>query len=140
MTLIFLFLTIALAKANVELNNVTVKTTARRESAAALYSVQKNASAISDAISAEVIKKSPDRNTSEVLRRVKVHPQDNKFVVIRGLNERYNASLLNNLRFAQHRAGQKAFSFDIILHPSSIISPFINRPHPTCPAILPAER
>lgn len=116
----FSFLTIALAKANVELNNVTVKTTARRESAAALYSVQKNASAISDAISAEVIKKSPDRNTSEVLRRVSgTSVQDNKFVVIRGLNERYNASLLNNSVLPSTEPDKKAFSFDII--PSSVI-------------------
>lgn len=91
------FINISIAKVNVQLSGVVVKTTARRETAASLYTVQKNASAISDAISAEVIKKSPDRTTSEVLRRVSgTSIQDNKFVIIRGLSERYNSSLLNN--------------------------------------------
>jgi TonB-dependent receptor len=114
------FINISLQKANVELTNVVIKTTARRETAAALYTTQKNSSAISDAISAEVIKKSPDRNTSEVLRRVSgTSIQDNKFVIIRGLNERYNSSLLNNSVLPSTEPDKKAFSFDII--PSSLI-------------------
>jgi len=111
---------IALGKANVQMSGVVVKTTVRRETAASLYTVQKNSSAISDAISAEVIKKSPDRTTSEVLRRVSgTSIQDNKFVIIRGLSERYNSSLLNNSVLPSTEPDKKAFSFDII--PSSLI-------------------
>ena len=61
---------ISLERASGDLGTVIVKASARKESVATLYSIQRNSSAISDAISAEVIKKSPDRNTSEVLRRV----------------------------------------------------------------------
>jgi TonB-dependent receptor len=111
---------IELERAAGDLGNVIVKASVRRESVATLYSVQKNSSAISDAISAEVIKKSPDRNTSEVLRRVSgTSIQDNKFVIIRGLAERYNTSMLNNSILPSTEPDKKAFSFDII--PSSLI-------------------
>jgi TonB-dependent receptor len=111
---------VALERASGDLGNVVIKANARRETVATLYSLQKNSSAISDAISAEVIKKSPDRNTSEVLRRVSgTSIQDNKFVIIRGLSERYNTSMLNNSVLPSTEPDKKAFSFDII--PSSLI-------------------
>ena len=111
---------ISLERESANMNNVVVRTNARRESVASLYVMQKNSSAISDAISSEVIKKSPDRNTGEVLRRVSgTSVQDNKFVIIRGLNERYNTSLLNNSVLPSTEPDKKAFSFDII--PSSLI-------------------
>jgi TonB-dependent receptor len=113
-------LTISLQKSNNELAAVVVTSSARRESLNSLYLAQKNSSAISDAVSAEIIRKSPDRNTSEVLRRVSgTSIQDNKFVIIRGLSERYNASLLNNTTLPSTEPDKKAFSFDII--PSSLI-------------------
>ncbi|MDE3235342.1 MAG: TonB-dependent receptor [Bacteroidota bacterium] len=107
------------AKANV-LNEVTVKSSAKKETIASIYSLQKNSSSISDGISAEVIKKSPDRNIGDVLKRVSgASVQDNKFVVVRGLNERYNISMLNNAVLPSTEPDKKAFSFDII--PSSLI-------------------
>lgn len=104
-----------------QLELVVVKSTsAKRESIASIYLTQKNSSAISDGISADMIKKSPDKNTGEVLKRVSgASVQDNKFVVIRGLNERYNASLLNNSILPSTEPDKKAFSFDII--PSSLV-------------------
>ena len=114
------FISVSLEKSNLQLSNVIVRSSAKRESTASLYTIQKNSSAISDAISAEVIKKSPDRTTSEVLRRVSgTSIQDNKFVIIRGLNERYNSALLNNSVLPSTEPDKKAFSFDII--PSSLI-------------------
>ncbi|MEJ7681037.1 MAG: TonB-dependent receptor plug domain-containing protein [Segetibacter sp.] len=92
----------------------------RRETISSLYLQQKNSSSISDGISAEVIRRSPDRSTGEVLKRVSgASVQDNKFVVIRGLSERYNTSLLNNSVLPSTEPDKKAFSFDII--PSSLI-------------------
>ncbi len=111
---------VALQPVTAELNTVVVTSSARREGVASLYTTQKNASAISDAISSEIIRKSPDRNTSEVLRRVSgTSIQDNKFVIIRGLSERYNSSLLNNSILPSTEPDKKAFSFDIL--PSSLI-------------------
>lgn len=113
-------LALTLTRNNKDLQAVVITSSARRENIATLYATQKNAAAISDGVSAEVIRKSPDRNTSEVLKRVSgASIQDNKFVVIRGLNERYNASLLNNALLPSTEPDKKAFSFDII--PSSLI-------------------
>ncbi len=113
-------ISVSLEPASTTLNGVVIRSSGRRESIASVYSIQKNSSAISDGISAESIRKSPDRNTGEVLRRVSgTSVQDNKFVVIRGLSERYNSSLLNNTVLPSTEADKKAFAFDII--PASLI-------------------
>lgn len=113
-------LNVSLNKSGTQLQNVVVTASMRRETVASLYQVQKNSSAISDGISSEIIKRSPDRNTGEVLKRVSgASVQDNKFVVIRGLSERYNVSMLNNSILPSTEADKKAFAFDII--PSSVV-------------------
>lgn len=71
-------------------------------------------------ISRQQISKSQDKNASEVLRRVSgVTIVDDRFVVVRGLIERYNTVLLNNSVAPSVESDQRAFSFDII--PSSMI-------------------
>lgn len=113
-------LNITIDRANSQLENVVVTASVRKEAVASLYAVQKNSSSISDGISAEVIRRSPDRNTGDVLKRVSgASVQDNKFVVIRGLSERYNVSMLNNSVLPSTEADKKAFAFDIL--PSSIV-------------------
>lgn len=97
------------------LSEVTVTATYRRESVAALYAQQKNSVQISDGISADVIRRSPDRNTGDVLKRVSgTTIQDGKFVVVRGLADRYNSNLLNSATLPSTEPDKKAFSFDII--------------------------
>jgi TonB-dependent receptor len=112
---------VTLKRASSQLSDVTVRSAGtRRETISSIYLQQKNSSSISDGISAEVIRRSPDRSTGEVLKRVSgASVQDNKFVVIRGLSERYNTSLLNNSVLPSTEPDKKAFSFDII--PSSLI-------------------
>ncbi|MFT3902364.1 MAG: TonB-dependent receptor [Niabella sp.] len=123
-------LSISLEKSSSELEGIVVKSTAKRESTAALYSVRKISSSISDGISADMIRKSPDKNTGDVLKRVSgASIQDNKFVVIRGLSERYNVSMLNNSVLPSTEADKKAFSFDII--PSSVVDNIVIYKSPT---------
>ncbi len=113
-------LNISLEHSSATLSSVVIRSSPRRESIASLYSIQKNSSSISDGISAESIQRSPDRNTGEVLKRVSgTSVQDNKFVIVRGLNERYNTSLLNNSVLPSTEPDKKAFSFDII--PASLV-------------------
>lgn len=121
---------VSLERKGKQLQGVEVKASIRKENLSSLYLTQKNSSSISDGISAEVIKKSPDRNTGEVLKRVSgASVQDNKFVVIRGLNERYNVSMLNNSVLPSTEADKKAFSFDII--PSSVVDNLVVYKSPT---------
>lgn len=107
-----------------ELEGVVIRTTAKRETLNALYLTQKNAATVSDGISAEAIKKSPDKSTGEVLKRVSgTTIQDNKFVIIRGLSDRYNTALIDNAFLPSTEPNRKAFSFDII--PSALIDNII---------------
>lgn len=102
------------------LNEVVIKATYRQQSIGALYAMQKNSVSISDGTSSEVIKKSPDRNTADVLKRVSgATVQDNKFVVIRGLSDRYNNAMLDGASLPSTEPNRKAFSFDIV--PSNLV-------------------
>ncbi len=97
------------------LDEVVIKSSkARAESVKTLLLMQKNSINVSDGISAETIKRTPDKNTSDVIKRISgASIQDNKFVVIRGLNDRYNAAYLNGAPLPSSEPDRKAFSFDI---------------------------
>jgi len=119
-------LTISLLEKNNQLDEVVIKapTKAKVESVKSLLTMQKNSATVSDGISAETIKRSPDKNTSDVLKRISgASIQDNRFVIIRGLNDRYNASLLNGSPLPSSESDRKAFSFDIF--PSNMLDNII---------------
>lgn len=102
------------------ISEVVIVARASRESQSALTILQKNSSTIGDGISSETIKRTPDRTTGDVIRRVSgASIQDNKFAVIRGLNDRYNIAMLNGALLSSTEPDRKAFSFD--LFPSSML-------------------
>ena len=107
------------------LENVVIKTTSRRqENTSALLSFQKNNTALSSGLAADFIRRTPDKNTGEVLKRVSgTSIQDGKFVVVRGLSDRYNSALINNAQLPSTEPDKKAFSFDVI--PSSLVDNII---------------
>ncbi len=103
-----------------DLNEIEVVVTLNKENNTALILQQKNNGSLSDGISAETIRKSPDKNTSDVLKRVSgASIQDNKFAIIRGLNDRYNSAFLNGAPLPSTESDRKAFSFDIF--PSNML-------------------
>lgn len=103
-----------------DLQEVEVVVTLNKENNTALVLQQKNNTSISDGISAETIKRTPDKNTADVLKRVSgVTIQEDKFVIVRGLNERYNASYLNGSPLPSTEPDKKAFAFD--LFPSNML-------------------
>jgi len=114
-------LNISLPEKNNQLDEVVIKNTkAKVESVKSLLTMQKNSANVSDGISAETIKRTPDKNTSDVLKRISgASIQDNRFVIVRGLNDRYNAALLNGAPLPSSEPDRKAFSFDIF--PSNMI-------------------
>lgn len=106
------------------LNEVVITSKARQESVNTLYANQKASLNISSGISAELIRKSPDRNTSDVLKRVSgASIQDNKFIIVRGLSDRYNSAMLNNAVLPNTEVDKKAFSFDIL--PANLIDAIV---------------
>jgi outer membrane receptor protein involved in Fe transport len=106
------------AKAN-DLKDVVVKTTsAKKETTNALISYQKNTYSVSQVISAEAIKRSPDRNTGEILKRVPgTSIQEGKYLVVRGLSDRYNQAMLNGIQLSSTEPDRKTFSFDLFPAP-----------------------
>lgn len=81
---------------------------------------QKNAISVGDVMSSQSIQRSTASNTSDVLKMVSgASIQDNKFAVIRGLNDRYNAAFLNGSPLPSSESDRKAFSFDMF--PSNML-------------------
>jgi hypothetical protein len=115
------YLNTTLVEIKNELKEVVItRTKAKAESIKSLLVAQKNSITVSDGISAESIKRTPDRTTSDVLKRVSgVSIQDNKFVIVRGLNDRYNTALINGAPLPSSEPDRKAFSFDIF--PSNML-------------------
>ncbi len=71
-------------------------------------------------MSSQQISQSQDKDASEVVRRIPgVTIIDDRFIVVRGLVERYNSVQLNNASTPSSESDVKAFSFDVI--PSSAI-------------------
>lgn len=94
------------------------------ETVNALIAFQKNTNTVASVISSETIKRSPDRNTAEILKRTPgASIQEGKFIIIRGLADRYNQAMLNGVLLTSTEPDRKTFSFD--LFPSQIIDNII---------------
>ena len=102
------------------LGEVKVTGMARKNTDVAMIEAAKLSSVIVNNISAQEIKRTQDNNASEVIRRVPgVSLIEDKFVMVRGLSQRYNNVWINGGAVPSSEADSRAFSFDII--PSSQI-------------------
>ena len=113
-------LNITLEVSSQELTGVTVSTrsSARKETAASLIAFQKNTNTVASVISAEAIRRSPDKNTGEVLKRTPgASIQEGRFIIVRGLADRYNQAMLNGILLTSTEPDRKTFSFDLIPAP-----------------------
>ena len=103
---------------------IVIRSTRRQESTAALMTFQRNNTALSSGIAADFIRRTPDKNTGEILKRVSgASIQDNRFVIVRGLSDRYNAAMLNSAQLPSSEPDKKAFSFDVF--PAALIDNII---------------
>ncbi len=117
-------LTIVMEVAAKEGTEIIIRSTAKKENTAGLLNFQKNNTSLSSGLSADFIRRTPDKNTGEVLKRVSgASIQDNKFVIVRGLSDRYNQALINGAQLPSSEPDKKAFSFDVI--PSQLIDNII---------------
>ncbi len=111
-------LNILLESAAKDLAGVTVTAaavSARRENVASIIQFQKNTNTVASVISAESIRRSPDRNTGEVLKRTPgASIQEGRFIVVRGLADRYNQAMLNGILLSSTEPDRKTFSFDLV--------------------------
>jgi hypothetical protein len=117
-------LDILLEEETKQLSEVVVRAAAQRVTEAAIVRSIRNSNVVSDGLSVEFIKKTPDRNVGDALKRVSgVTIQNDKFVLVRGLADRYNSAMLNKTLLPSTEPDRRAFSFDII--PTSLIDNII---------------
>lgn len=128
-------ISVALTPDEQTLGEVTVTGVARRNTEAAMVQVAKNSPVIVNNVSAQEIGKTQDTNAGEVIRRVPgVSLIDDKFVMVRGLSQRYNNVWINGGAAPSSEADSRAFSFDLI--PSAQIDnmQIVKTPSPEYPA------
>ncbi len=105
-------------KTLVEVVVTASRTNLRKESINSLLQFQKNTYSVAQVISAEAIRRSPDKNTGDVLKRVPgTSIQEGKYLVVRGLADRYNQAMLNGVLLSSTEPDRKTFSFDIFPAP-----------------------
>ncbi|HPE57750.1 MAG TPA: TonB-dependent receptor [Bacteroidales bacterium] len=124
-----------LEQLNQELQAVVISGTRSTSTEISMISAIKASNLTVSGISRQQISRSQDKNASEVLKRVPgITIVDDRFVVVRGLIERYNTVWLNNSVAPSVESDQRAFSFDII--PSSMIDRILvfKTPAPELPA------
>lgn len=98
-----------------ELKDAEVKAVRITNTETSVISEIRNSNTIVNGTSASQIAKTLDRNAAEVAKRVPgVTIQDDRFIVIRGLPDRYNTVWLNDASTPSSEADKKSFSFDII--------------------------
>jgi len=80
----------------------------------------RSARAVVSGISNELITRTADRNAAEVVKRISgVTVVDDKFIVVRGMNQRYNLTYLNDNLAPATEMYNRAFAYDML--PSPVI-------------------
>jgi TonB-dependent receptor len=106
--------TISLVLEATQTKDVIVTTTRANDNALAMLNQRKNSSQVSDGISSEEIKKLPDGDAGQALKRVSgVTLVGDKFIYVRGVSERYSNTTLNGSSLATTEPDKKSFSFDM---------------------------
>ena len=128
-------ISVALMPEEQTLGEVVVTGIVRKNTETAMMQVAKNSPVIVNNVSAQEIGKTQDTNAGEVIRRVPgVSLIDDKFVMVRGLSQRYNNVWINGGAAPSSEADSRAFSFDLI--PSTQIDnmQIVKTPSPEYPA------
>jgi outer membrane receptor protein involved in Fe transport len=99
---------------------VEVEAEARRNNETALLNERKRAATVGDAVSAEVVRRTPDSDASEVLRRVTgLSVFQGKYVFVRGMGERYSSTEVDGVRLASPEQNKRVVPLDLV--PASLL-------------------
>jgi TonB-dependent receptor len=106
---------VAMQEDATELKEVVVTATKEINNDLTLIDAIKESKLVVSGISAEQITRLPDRDAAQVIQRVSgVTITDNRFVLIRGVPERYNQVMINNVIGPSTEIDRRSFSFDLI--------------------------
>lgn len=117
------------------IQDVVVTAQRRTDTELTMLTSTRKSLTIANGITSQQIARSQDKDASEVIRRVPgVTIRDGKFVIVRGLTERYNSVWLNGTSTPSSESDVRAFSFDVI--PSGQIDNILiyKTPAPELPA------
>jgi outer membrane receptor for ferrienterochelin and colicin len=126
---------VKLSDADLQLQNVVVVAQRKLGTEMAVLNTVRNSLPVMNGISSQQIAKTQDSDAAEVLRRIPgITIIDDRFIVVRGLAQRYNSVWLNNATTPSSETDSRAFSFDVL--PSSLIDNMMvyKSPSPELPA------
>jgi hypothetical protein len=108
-------LSIALASRAIQQKEIVVEARARTNTESSLLTARRRAAAVGDAVSAEQVRKTPDKDAAEVLRRVTgLSVSDGKYVFVRGLGERYSSTEIDGVRVASPEQNKRVVPLDLL--------------------------
>jgi len=110
----------AMTTESIEMEAAEVVRQKRTESDAAVMLEMRRSEQVLNGLGREQIGKGQDRTAGDVVKRIPgVTMVSDRFVMIRGLADRYNTVLLNDVPAPSLEADRRAFSFDIL--PSGVL-------------------
>jgi outer membrane cobalamin receptor len=118
-------ITISLQEKTDSLENVTVYGKAAQETEASSRHSEKNANNITNVLSAQAMQRSPDINAANALQRVSAvtlqrnSGSDEAYAIIRGLEPRYNNTLINGVKVTSPDPVSRFVSLSIV--PSDLL-------------------
>ncbi len=105
----------ALRPEAIQQEEIVVEAKARTNTESSLLAARKKAASLGDAVSAEQVRRSPDKDGAEVLRRVTgLSVTDGKYVFVRGLGERYSSTEVDGVRIASPEQNKRVVPLDLL--------------------------
>lgn len=109
------WLDVSLDYESAELGEVVVSGVRRFRSEAATVDALRTSLTVASAVSGEAIRRTADKDASEVIRRMAgVAVINDRFIVARGLSQRYNNVWVNGVAMPSSEPDTRSFSFDLI--------------------------
>lgn len=105
----------------IQQKEVVVEARRRDNNEVALLTARRKASTVSDAVSAEQVRKAPDADAGQVLRRVTgtSTSSDGKYVFVRGMGDRYSSTEIDGVRVSSPELNKRTVPLDIL--PANLI-------------------
>jgi TonB-dependent receptor len=116
-------------------SEVVIKTVRQTNTESGVVNEMHNADQVVSGVGGNTVAKSQDRDAGEVVKRIPgVTIIDNRFIMVRGLNERYNSVWLNDAGAPSMETDKRAFSFEMI--PSGMLDRILiyKTPSPELPS------
>lgn len=103
-----------LAPQLLKIAETVVEAKAMQNNEASMLVARRKATTVGDAVSSEQMRRAPDKNAGDVLRRVTgLSVSDGKFVFVRGLGERYSSTEVDGVRIASPEQNKRVVPMDL---------------------------